>query len=343
MATIRRQYFNPKLSGSFGGLSGFLKNRKFRDKKEVEEELKKLRAYALHRPALKTYPRRKIFVPFKDYQWCSDLLDMQAFQAENRGFRFILIIICSFSKTLFTVPIKTKSGPDITRAFKKVLKSSKRKPIYLWTDQGLEYRNSVFKDLLKREKITLFHTFSKLKSVFAERVIRTLRTRLERLFTHRGNFKYIDALPQITASYNSSYHSSIKMAPRDVVGAEREEEVWLNLFDEMIRKDLEHVPKPKFQLYDLVRISKEKLVFEKGYKANWSEELFRIIKVNPTSPPTYTLEDMNGESISGGFLDGELQLYSRVEGKSTTTTPAAAPESSPTTPPTTPTTPTTSK
>jgi hypothetical protein len=91
---------------------------------------------------------------------------------------------------LFTGPFKTNLGADITRAFKNVLKSSKTKP--------------------------------KLKSVFAERVISTLRTRLERLVTHRGNFKYIDALPQITASYNSSYHPSIKMAPRDVVGAERE-------------------------------------------------------------------------------------------------------------------------
>ena len=71
---------------------------------------------------------------------------------------------------------------------------------------------------------------------------------------------------------------------------------------------------PKFKVNDQVRISREKLLFEKGYKNNWSEEIFKIIRVNDTRPITYTLEDLRGEGISGQFLEPELQLYNRPEG-----------------------------
>jgi transposase InsO family protein len=316
MTTIRRQYFNPRLSGSFSGVSGFIKNRKFRDKKEVVKELNSLREFALHRPAAKTYPRRRIFVPFADSHWSGDLLDLQKYSKENRGFRYVFILIDGFSRFLMTMAIKDKTGSTLVRAFKKILKTSKRKPRYLHLDQGSEFVNREFKALLKKEGIVMFHTFSKLKAVLAERVIRTLRTRMERYFTHNGNHKYVDALPHFTSSYNSTYHSSIKMAPKDV-NKSNEHEVWTNLYDKMIINDIEHPPKANYKVDDLVRISREKLVFEKGYRANWSEEIFRIIKVNQTSPPTYTLEDMNKETISGGFLEPELQLYSRVQDTST--------------------------
>jgi len=311
MASVRRQYFNPKLSGSYSGAQGFIKNRKFKDKAKVIEELSTLRAYMLHAPARKTYPRRRIVIPFIDRQWVSDLLDMQKYAKENRGYRYIFILIDGFSKFLFTVPLKDKTGPVLVRAFAKILRTSKRSPDFLQVDQGKEYTNRAFQAFLRQHKIRMFHTYSKLKAVLAERVIRTLRTRIERYFTHTGKNKYVDALPSLTASYNSSWHSSIKMAPRQVT-SDNELEVWLNLYGDMVEEEIKSPnPKPMFQVNDQVRISREKLVFEKGYKINWSEEIFRVSHVKNTRPITYTLEDMNKEEISGGFLEPELQLYSR--------------------------------
>ncbi|KAJ8910898.1 hypothetical protein NQ315_003951 [Exocentrus adspersus] len=62
--------------------------------------------------------------------------------------------------------------------------------------------------------------------------------------------------------------------------------------------------KPKFHLGDVVRISKFnfKGVFEKGYTANDSTELFKIAKVG-----TYLLEDMSNHPIKGCFYETELQ------------------------------------
>ena len=54
---------------------------------------------------------------------------------------------------------------------------------------------------------------------------------------------------------------------------------------------------PKFEIGDIVRISKFKNMFEKGYVSKWSEEVFAIKKVKNTVPWTYVISDLNGEEI----------------------------------------------
>ena len=50
-----------------------------------------------------------------------------------------------------------------------------------------------------------------------------------------------------------------------------------------------------FKIGDIVRISKYKNIFAKGYTPNWSEEDFMIKKVKNTVPWTYIISDLNWE------------------------------------------------
>lgn len=68
----------------------------------------------------------------------------------------------------------------------------------------------------------------------------------------------------------------------------------------------EKKPPTQFSEGDMVRISKYKGVFTKGYLPNWSNEVFEIFKVQPTIPQTYLLKASNGEIIQGGFYGHEL-------------------------------------
>jgi hypothetical protein len=43
---------------------------------------------------------------------------------------------------------------------------------------------------------------------------------------------------------------------------------------------------------------------------NWSTELFKIVKVNKSHPPTYILEDAEENPIRGNFYEQELQKTS---------------------------------
>ena len=52
---------------------------------------------------------------------------------------------------------------------------------------------------------------------------------------------------------------------------------------------------------DIVRISKCKNIFAKGYVSNWSEEVSVITQVKSTIPWTYVISDLQGKDIVGTF------------------------------------------
>ena len=123
------------------------------------------------------------------------------------------------------------------------------------------------------------------------------------MFTTNNSTVYWDKLDKLVNDYNSTKHSSIKMTPVEASIRKNEKIVRSNLYGNSIKPD-----KPKFVVGDHVRISKYKrLVFDKGYTPNWTEEIFVIDKVLPTKPVTYSIVDLTGEEIKGSFYGQELQ------------------------------------
>ena len=57
----------------------------------------------------------------------------------------------------------------------------------------------------------------------------------------------------------------------------------------------------EFKIGDIVRISKYKNIFSKGYTTYWSEEVFVIKKVKNTVSWTHVINDLNREEIVGTF------------------------------------------
>ena len=82
---------------------------------------------------------------------------------------------------------------------------------------------------------------------------------------------YIDKLDDIVHEYNNTYHCTIKMKSVDVKSS-----TYIDSSKEINDED------PKFKIAYIVRISKYKNVFAKGYVTNWSEEDFVIAKVKNT-------------------------------------------------------------
>ena len=52
-------------------------------------------------------------------------------------------------------------------------------------------------------------------------------------------------------------------------------------------------------------------MFDKGYTQRWTEEVFKISKIQLTIPVTYKITDYNGEEIQGSFYEQELQKTSQ--------------------------------
>ena len=63
------------------------------------------------KPPKKNYPTDKTEVNSIDYIWTLDNLDLKDYGPENnRGYRYVLVIIDNFSKIGWTVPLKNKNA-----------------------------------------------------------------------------------------------------------------------------------------------------------------------------------------------------------------------------------------
>ena len=149
---------------------------------------------------------------------------------------------------------------------------------------------------MKDNDIETYSIHNKQKSVVAERVIRTLKTEINKYMTLVSKNVYIDKLDDTVGEYNNTYHRTTKIKPVDV-----KDNTYIGFNNEVNDRD------PKFKVGDHVRISKYKNIFANGYTPNWSEEAFVVSKTKNTVPWTYVINDLKGDEIIETFYEKELQ------------------------------------
>jgi transposase InsO family protein len=82
-------------------------------------------------------------------QWQIDLINISKYSRWNAGFKYLFCGIDVFSRKSFVVAIKSKS--DTTEAMRFVF--ANRKPILIQSDNGTEFLNNNFQQLLKQNGV----------------------------------------------------------------------------------------------------------------------------------------------------------------------------------------------
>ena len=182
--------------------------------------------------------------------------------------------------------------------FQKLFDESNRKPNKIWVHKRSKFYYRSIKSFLHNNDIEMYSTHNEGKSAVAERFIRTLKNKIHKYITSISKNVYIDKLDDIVNKYNNTYHSTIKMKPVDVKSS-----TYVDSSKEISNKD------PKYKIDDIVRISKYKNIFAKGYTPNWSEEVLLIKEVKNTVPWTYVISDLKSKQIGGTFCKKELQKH----------------------------------
>ena len=302
--TIQNQYYIPIRSGSYTSRDKI--KHSYKGKQNIEKWLKAQRTQSLHKPIQYKFKRVPTFANDIDYLWQMDVAFLDDLKNFNNGNRYLLTCIDVFSKYAWVYPLKNKSAVSILETFKKILESG-RKPQKLQTDKGKEFENKVFQKFLKDNSIH-FYTSNNydIKAAVVERFNRTLKTKMYKYFTAKKTKKYLNVLPNLVKSYNNTYHRSIGMTPNTASKIKTPEEkaaLFMKLYPAEDKKD-----KPSFNIGDMVRVSRLKKTFRKGYLANWSEEIFTIDRIYELNQPIlYGIKDLKGEIIQGRFYKQELQ------------------------------------
>ena len=204
---IAKLYNDPKFPASFAGKDEFIKRVLERNdkltKKFVAEKLKATDSYTLHKPQRKTKVYRRIYSRGIGHLYQADLVDMSKFADENDGYKFIINIIDVFSKRAWAFMLKNKTANSIYEVMEPFLAGNPCKKMEF--DQGTEFYNKKFLDLLKRLKIEYFSVYSDRKCAVVERFNRTLKTRMYRSFTAQGSHRWVDNLQHFINGYNRGY------------------------------------------------------------------------------------------------------------------------------------------
>ena len=116
--------------------------------------------------------------------------------------------IDTFSRFVYALPCRTKSGEEVTSVTVKILKNVR--PRYIQTDRGKEFYNREWNErVLEKHGIKHYTVNSQFKAPIVERFNRTLREKLNRYFTHTGKKVWYKVLPDIIKTYNHTKHREI--------------------------------------------------------------------------------------------------------------------------------------
>ena len=255
----------------------------------------------LNKPVINKFERKKVVVNYIDKIHSCDLVDMVKYSRVNRRYKHIFTNIDIFSKYAWSFPLKTKTVKEIKSCFQKIFKE--RKPSYIWSDQESAFFSKEMLKFFEDYNIKIYYTHSNLKAVVIERFNRSLRELMMKSFVKSNNTVWYNILPELMKTYNNRYHHTIKMKPIDVNKSNEKHIKMIHNYNIIDKK-------PKYKVNDLVRISlKRRQLFDKpSGNIKWSEELFKIYKINKSNVITYKIKDLNDEIIKGIFYEKELQL-----------------------------------
>ena len=245
----------------------------------------------LNKPIINKFERKKVIVNHIDEIHSCDLVDMVKCSRMNKGYKYIFTNVDIFSKYAWAFPIKSKTIKDIKPCFEKIFKQ--RKPKYIWSDQESAFFSKEMLKIFEDHNIKIYCTNSNLKAVIIERFNRSLRELMMKKFVKSNSTVWYNILPELIKTYNNRYHRTIKMKLINV-NKTNEKYIKSNFYTYDVTNK-----KPKFKINDIARISlKRRELFDKS-SANikWSEELFKIHKINKSNVITYQLKDMNNEVI----------------------------------------------
>ena len=255
----------------------------------------------LHKAARKNFSRRRVILKGLNDLLQADLVEMIPYSKENKNYKYLLTVIDAFSKYAWAIPIKQKTGLEVTQAINKIIQQLPSPPRNIQTDDGKEFYNIHFKRLVTKLNINHYSTFSGLKASIVERFNRTLKNKMWKQFSMQGSYKWLPILKNLLQTYNNTKHRTINMKPNQVTAKTEHK-----LLSTVYNKIKIFLP-GKFKVGDYIRISKNRKIFDKGYTPNWTTEIFKIYKVRVTNPVTYLLKDYQDQPIHGGFYEFELQ------------------------------------
>ena len=264
-------------------------------KKKVADFLHSKDPYTKYRHSTRHHKRLPAFAKRINEIWCLDLAFLDKLSDTNNRVKYLLVCVDVFSRFVRAQPMKSKYSTDAVVAFKKMLRK-KSMPAKVWVDQGTEFSGE-FRKFFTNKKIKIFSTGSETKAAVAERGLKSLKNSIYRYMEKNGD-KYMRKMDSFLKTMNTRVNLSTGKAPKNVTNKD-----FLSIF---FRNPVNQYERPRFKVGENVQISKKAIPFRKGYKSQFTNEIFKIVKIATFKPPTYNLCGEQDDENLGKFYEQEL-------------------------------------
>jgi hypothetical protein len=299
-------YHNPAHYAAFGGRD-VLQHASQSTRAKAEQYLLKNPVYRKFRQARKKFDRARIFVSSIGHQFQADLMDLQKFARQNKGYKYVLVVVDAFSRFTLARPLKNKSGPEVADAMASILAELRSRNklgaiVLLATDLGTEFWNQYADVVYKKFNVNHFALRAPKKCGIAENSGRYLINRIYQHMEHKSQNKWVDLLPDFVKAKNARPNKTLGMAPADV-NFENQATVYEKLYPPPTSK-----PQTPLPIGTKVNMAMDTLPFHKSYHGYYSDKVFVVKhRVNYDGIYRYTLLDPEDNmEISGTFYAQEL-------------------------------------
>lgn len=226
--------------------------------------------------------------------------------SKNRGYKYLLVCVDGYTRYCMIRKLKSKNAKEVVEAMKSIIKTYGA-PKHINCDYGTEFVNSTFKnEILKKWDITMYHMHTENKSVYAERMIRTIKESIIIPFNKSGGV-WVDYIDNAVTKHNNKpnpatdNHSPNDLWKDNYYYIERDEES-----EDLTDKDTT----PQYNIGQYVRVyhNPSSVLQKKSLTYKWSQKLYEVIEIDKDPYPImYKLKDTtNGETVGRKYYHWEL-------------------------------------
>lgn len=301
-------YYNVGNSTAFGGLNKIMKAIKEKklniSRQQAKSWLHRQRTYTLHYPIRKKFKRSRVMSYGPNWLIDGDLGFLPDLKWVTGNRPYFLLCVCTFSKFIWVIPLKTKQGKEVSEGLESVFSTCNPPAVYFRSDFGGEFFSKDSKAVFSKFGVHHYGATSFVKASFAEGAIRVVKNKLYKYFTKnpkRGSYQ--TALQNIVNGLNNRIHSSHGFKP-SAVTIYNQDKVFKALYPEYgKKKDV-----ALYKVGDKIRLSRLRSPFAKGFRKNYTDEIFEITSVISTrSPPMYKIKSVEDNlNVIGSFYAAEM-------------------------------------
>jgi hypothetical protein len=302
-------YHNPSHPAAFGGRDALQKAGNF-EKKAVEKFLNSDKVYRKFKRNKTKFERARIFVNSMSYAFQADLMDIQKLSRANSGYRYILIVVDTFSRFTIAKPLKRKGATHVAEAldetFQELKEAGMLAPrVLLATDLGTDFWNSKVREVLTKYNVTHYPLRAPKKASIAENSGRYVMERLYKFLYFKGDDRWVDNRKDFVKAKNNRRNRRLgNLTPAEVT-YKNQSKVYESLYaDRYDRKNAT----PPLEVGQRVQMAIDTLPFHKSYRGYFKDTIYEVkSRVDYNGIYRYSLVDTtDGVQVSGTYYSEEL-------------------------------------